>query len=142
MASLVQDALDYAAEQTQQALAALGSTTKKETTVWMDGAFDVMHFGHANAFRQVQISVLYLTFGGLWRFHAIDATRVHQTRSWVVSFSISGAFGHGHATRSDVASHRWRRGGGRDRGLSDTPRWPRLGPNGLKLEKKTTHDLV
>jgi cytidyltransferase-like protein len=52
MASLVQDALDYAAEQTQQALAALGSTTTKETTVWMDGAFDVMHFGHANAFRQ------------------------------------------------------------------------------------------
>ena len=43
MASLVQDALDYAS--------ALG-TTKKETTVWMDGAFDVMHFGHANAFRQ------------------------------------------------------------------------------------------
>ena len=80
MASLVQDALDYAS-------AALG-TKKKETTVWMDGAFDVMHFGHANAFRQVQISVLYLTFGGLWRFHAIDATRVHQTRSWVVSFSI------------------------------------------------------
>ena len=52
MASLVQDALDYAAEQTQQALAALGSTTKKETTVWMDGAFDGLHFGHANAFRQ------------------------------------------------------------------------------------------
>ena len=52
MASLVQDALDYAAEQTQQALAALGSSTTKETTVWMDGAFDVMHFGHANAFRQ------------------------------------------------------------------------------------------
>ena len=48
----MQDALDYAAEQTQQALAALGSSTKKETTVWMDGAFDVMHFGHANAFRQ------------------------------------------------------------------------------------------
>ena len=52
MASLMQDALDYAAEQTQQALAALGSSTTKETTVWMDGAFDVMHFGHANAFRQ------------------------------------------------------------------------------------------
>jgi len=52
MASLVQDALDYAGEQTQKALEALGSTTKKETTVWMDGAFDVMHFGHANAFRQ------------------------------------------------------------------------------------------
>ncbi len=32
MASLVQDALDYAAEQTQQALAALGSSTTKETT--------------------------------------------------------------------------------------------------------------
>ena len=50
MASLAQDALDSAA---------LGSK-KKETTVWMDGAFDVMHFGHANAFRQVQISVSYL----------------------------------------------------------------------------------
>ena len=25
--------------------------------------------------------------------HAIDATRVHQTRSWVVSFSISRPFG-------------------------------------------------
>ena len=44
MASLMQDAIDYAS-------AALGSK-KKETTVWMDGAFDVMHFGHANAFRQ------------------------------------------------------------------------------------------
>ena len=27
------------------------------------------------------------------RLHAIDATRVHQTRSWVVSFFISGPFG-------------------------------------------------
>ena len=29
----------------------------------------------------------------LRRLHAIDATRVHQTRSWVVSFSISRPFG-------------------------------------------------
>ena len=29
----------------------------------------------------------------LRRLHAIDATRVHQTRSWVVSFLILGPFG-------------------------------------------------
>ena len=29
----------------------------------------------------------------LRRLHAVDATRVHQTRSWVVSFSISRPFG-------------------------------------------------
>ena len=29
----------------------------------------------------------------LRRLHAIDATRVHQTRSWVVSFSILRPFG-------------------------------------------------
>lgn len=57
MAALVQDALEYATAQAQQVLAALGSTDTtpqedKEVTVWMDGAFDVMHFGHANAFRQ------------------------------------------------------------------------------------------
>ena len=31
--------------------------------------------------------------------HAIDATRVHQTRSWVVSFSMSSRFGPAQATR-------------------------------------------
>ena len=25
---------------------------KKEVRIWMDGAFDVMHYGHMNAFRQ------------------------------------------------------------------------------------------
>lgn len=25
---------------------------KKEIRIWMDGAFDMMHFGHMNAFRQ------------------------------------------------------------------------------------------
>ena len=29
----------------------------------------------------------------LWRLHAVDATRVHQTRSWVVSFSSLRPFG-------------------------------------------------
>ena len=48
MASLVQDALDYAAA----AQPSPHGQQTKETTVWMDGAFDVMHFGHANAFRR------------------------------------------------------------------------------------------
>ena len=38
-------------------------------------------------------------FGVLRRLHAIAATRVHQTRSWVVSFWISGPFGHRDAPR-------------------------------------------
>ena len=25
---------------------------KKEIRIWMDGAFDMMHYGHMNAFRQ------------------------------------------------------------------------------------------
>src|SRR5689334_8760195 len=28
-------------------------TPKKKIRVWVDGCFDLMHFGHANAFRQV-----------------------------------------------------------------------------------------
>jgi ethanolamine-phosphate cytidylyltransferase len=27
------------------------SSSKKEIRVWMDGAFDMMHYGHMNAFR-------------------------------------------------------------------------------------------
>ena len=34
----------------------------------------------------------------LRRLHAIDATRVHRTRSWVFSFLISSAFGSSRAT--------------------------------------------
>ena len=34
----------------------------------------------------------------LWWFHAIDATRVHQTRSWVVSFSSLRPFAPSRAT--------------------------------------------
>ena len=29
----------------------------------------------------------------LWRLHAVDAVRLHQTRSWVVSFLILSPFG-------------------------------------------------
>ena len=29
----------------------------------------------------------------LWRLHAVDSTRVHQTRSWMVSFSSLRPFG-------------------------------------------------
>ena len=37
----------------------------------------------------------------VWRrLHAIDATRIHQTRSWVVSFSISRPFGPRRASAS------------------------------------------
>ena len=36
--------------------------------------------------------------GVLRCLHAIDATRVHQTRSWVVSFLISRPFGLSRAT--------------------------------------------
>ena len=37
--------------------------------------------------------------GVLRRLHAIDARRLHQTRSWVVSFSILRPFGHRDAPR-------------------------------------------
>jgi len=43
--------------------------------------------------------------------HAIDATRVHQTRPWVVSFSILGPFGPRRgavAACQRVRSRRWR----------------------------------
>ena len=41
----------------------------------------------------VQLGVLYLEFGGLWRLHAVDATRVHLTSMRVVSFPSLGPFG-------------------------------------------------
>jgi cytidyltransferase-like protein len=38
-------------------------TEKKEIRVWMDGAFDMMHFGHMNAFRQGRSLGTYLIAG-------------------------------------------------------------------------------
>ena len=32
------------------------STEKKRTVIWTDGCFDMMHYGHANALRQVCFS--------------------------------------------------------------------------------------
>ena len=41
----------------------------------------------------------------VWRrLHAVDATRVHQTRPGLVSFSILGRFGHRDAPRRSAAS--------------------------------------
>ena len=49
----------------------------------------------------------------LRRLHAIEATRVHQTRSWVVSWSILRPFGPRRATAMlfgrDMVASRWRR---------------------------------
>ena len=42
---------------------------------------------------KVQLGVLCLEFGGLWRFHAVDATRIRQTWSWVVYSSNLRPFG-------------------------------------------------
>jgi len=36
-------------------MAAMGA--KKPVRVWVDGCFDMMHFGHANAMRQVCVVV-------------------------------------------------------------------------------------
>ena len=37
--------------------------SRKEIRVWMDGAFDMMHFGHMNAFRQGRSLGTYLIAG-------------------------------------------------------------------------------
>ena len=44
----------------------------------------------------------------LWCFHFIQTTRVHQTRSWLVSFSISRQFGPHRATAMLRAGERHR----------------------------------
>jgi hypothetical protein len=36
---------------------------KKQVRIWVDGCFDMMHFGHANALRQVIITLLTLLLG-------------------------------------------------------------------------------
>ncbi|KAF0686420.1 Aste57867_21791 [Aphanomyces stellatus] len=36
---------------------------KKEVRIWMDGAFDMMHYGHMNAFRQAKSVGTYLVVG-------------------------------------------------------------------------------
>lgn len=36
---------------------------KKEVRIWLDGAFDMMHYGHANAFRKGKILGTYLIVG-------------------------------------------------------------------------------
>ena len=43
--------------------------------------------------------------GVLRCLHAIDATRFHQTRSWVVSFSILRSFGPSRETRHSTRPH-------------------------------------
>jgi ethanolamine-phosphate cytidylyltransferase len=39
------------------------SNKGKEVRIWMDGAFDMMHFGHMNAFRQGRALGTYLIVG-------------------------------------------------------------------------------
>lgn len=37
-------------------------TNGKEIRIWMDGAFDMMHYGHMNAFRQGSYNIYVLEF--------------------------------------------------------------------------------
>jgi bifunctional ADP-heptose synthase (sugar kinase/adenylyltransferase) len=41
----------------------VGDVTKRDIRIWMDGAFDMMHYGHMNAFRQAK------ALGKLFRLH-------------------------------------------------------------------------
>ena len=36
---------------------------KEQIRIWMDGAFDMMHYGHMNAFRQAKALGTYLVVG-------------------------------------------------------------------------------
>lgn len=36
---------------------------KEQIRIWMDGAFDMMHYGHMNAFRQARSLGTYLVVG-------------------------------------------------------------------------------
>lgn len=40
-----------------------GDEPKKQIRIWMDGAFDMMHYGHMNAFRQGKSLGTYLVVG-------------------------------------------------------------------------------
>ena len=44
--------LEARAEAVREALAGLDEPPQREVRIWMDGAFDMMHYGHANAFRK------------------------------------------------------------------------------------------
>ena len=47
-------------------------TNGKEIRIWMDGAFDMMHYGHMNAFRQgllIQIFIIIILL--FYNFHII-----------------------------------------------------------------------
>ncbi|EOD14001.1 hypothetical protein EMIHUDRAFT_246486 [Emiliania huxleyi CCMP1516] len=44
--------LEARAEDVREALAGLDEPPQREVRIWMDGAFDMMHYGHANAFRK------------------------------------------------------------------------------------------
>ena len=59
-------------------------------------------------------------FEVLRRLHAIDATRVHLTMTWVVSFSISRPFG----PNRDAPRRKTRPSTGRSTGRSSTSRMP------------------
>lgn len=42
--------------------ASSNSATKKYKRVWVDGCFDMMHYGHANALRQVNSKIIINTY--------------------------------------------------------------------------------
>jgi ethanolamine-phosphate cytidylyltransferase len=52
-----------AVEKDRKAEKATEKNEKKEIRLWMDGAFDMMHYGHMNAFRQARSLGTYLIAG-------------------------------------------------------------------------------